>query len=162
MIAQPPPLSPPSSSAATAFGLADARIGMELAAFRTRAGIGCAPGKAPQVTVCHGPDLPLGGGYFARDLDYRFLDGRLVQIRFRSSVDAFSWVTARLKKDDGQPTAIARDELAHSGKRLPHVTMTWKNGRSTIALSDPAPSLIQLGVTITRDAAASRLPPDPS
>ena len=152
MLAQPPALQPPPA-AARPFGLGDARIGMDLAAFRARPGVACGPGRSAGVTVCHGPDLPLGGGYFARDLDYRFVGGTLAQIRFRSSVDAFSWVTARLKTDDGQPTAIVRDSVAHAGERVPHVTMTWRNGRSTIALSDPVQSMIQLGVSITRDGA---------
>jgi hypothetical protein len=153
MLAQPPALQPPTSADTRPFGLGDARIGMDLTAFRTRPGIACRPGQKPAVTVCRGPDLPLGGGYFARELDYRFVGGRLARIRFRSSVDAFSWVTARLKKDDGQPTRIVRDELSHRGRRLPHVTMTWTNGRSTIALSDPVQGMMQLGVSITRDGA---------
>lgn len=165
MLAQPPALQPPPSAAqppGQAFGLADARIGMDLAAFRSRPGIACAPGQKPGVTACRGPDLPLGGGYFARDLDYRFVGGKLVRIRFRSSVDAFSWVTARLKKDDGQPSAITRDTFPHAGRAVPHVAMTWANGRSTIALSDPIQSMIQLGVSITRDGAAAQLAPDRS
>lgn len=135
---------------------------MDLNAFRARPGITCGPGKAETVTLCRGPDLPLGGGYFARDLTYRFLGGRLAQIRFSSSIDAFSWVTARLKKDDGQPSAIRRDTAHVQGVDLPHVLMTWKNGRSTIALSDPVQSISQLDVSITRDTAAGQLPQNAS
>lgn len=167
MLAQPTaPLpaaaSTPARSAAPAaaqpFGLADIRIGMDLASFKSRPKVGCAPGKAQGVTVCSAPDRALGGGYFARDLTYCFVDGRLAQIRFRSSIDAFSWVTAQLKKDDGQPSAIKRDTAVfNSGVRLPHVLMTWKNGRSTITLNDPVQSLTQLSVSITRDTDAARL-----
>jgi hypothetical protein len=161
MLAQTPPPAPPSSPAsiqAQPFGLGETRIGLDLAAFRTRAGIACGPGKAAGVTVCRGPDLPLGGKYFAREPTYRFLNGRLAQIRFHSSIDAFSWVTARLKKDDGQPSAIRRDTVRLQGVELPHVAMTWKNGRSTIALNDPIESISQLDVSITRDDAAAQLP----
>jgi hypothetical protein len=160
MLAQTPPPAPPSPPAAVQaqpFGLGQARIGMDLAAFRARAGIACSAGKALAVTVCRGPDLALGGKYFAREPTYRFLNGRLAQIRFHSSIDAFSWVTARLKKDDGQPSAIRRDTVRLQGVDLPHVLMTWKNGRSTITLNDPVETISQLDVSITRDAAAAQL-----
>jgi hypothetical protein len=160
MLAQPPAPTPPKPAPAAAqpFGLGDIRIGMDLAALKAQPKVSCAPGKTQDVTICGGPDRQLGGGYFARDLTYRFVGGRLAQIRFNSSIDAFSWVTAQLKKDDGQPTAITRDLVAlRSGARLPHVLMTWKNGHSTIALNDPVQSLIQLSVSITRDTAAAQL-----
>ena len=131
---------------------------MDLGAFSARPGIGCGPGKARAVTVCRGPDVALGGKYFAREPTYRFLNGRLAQIRFHSSIDAFSWVTARLKKDDGQPGVIRRDTVRLQGVDLPHVLMTWKNGRSTISLDDPAETISQLDVSITRDTAAAQLP----
>ena len=161
MFAQSPPVAPPSPPAsvqAQPYGLGEARIGMDLAAFRAHPGIVCGPGKAQAVTVCRGPDLPLGGVYSARQPTYRFLNGRLAQIRFHASIDAFSWVTARLKKDDGQPTTIRRDTTHLQGVDLPHVLMTWKNGRSTIALDDPVQSVSQLDVSITRDTALAQLP----
>ena len=163
MLAQPPAVAPsvhpaPSPGAAQPFGLGEERIGMDMTAFASQPKVSCAPGKAADVTVCHGPDRQLGGGYFARDLTYRFVGGRLAQIRFSSSIDAFSWVTAQLKKDDGQPSAIARDiAVLKGGATLPHMLVTWKNGRSTIALSDPVQPPTQLSVSITRDAAAAEL-----
>lgn len=158
MLAAPSlPVSAPPPVAARAFGLGDARIGMDLAAFQARPGVSCGPGRTAAITLCRGPDLVLGAGYAARDLTYRFLGGRLAQIRFRASIDAFSWVTARLKADDGQPSVIKRDIAVFGQYSRPHVLMTWKNGRSTIALSDPVEPA-ELSVSITRDAAAAQLP----
>lgn len=158
MLAQLPPPTPSAAIQAQPFGIGQSRIGMDLSALRARPGIACSPGKAQAVTVCRGPDLPLGGKYFAREPAYRFVGGRLAQITFHSSIDGFSWVTARLKKDNGQPSDIRRDTVRLQGVSLPHVLMTWKNGRSTIALDDPVQSISQLDVTITRDSAVGQLP----
>lgn len=115
----------------------------------------CAPEKAG-VVDCAAPDQPLGGGYFARDLNYRFIDGRLAQIRFRSSIDGFAFVVAKLKHDFGEPADLRRDVAHLYGHAFDHVAFTWRNGRSTIQMSDPV-TPTQLEVKITFDADKSRL-----
>jgi hypothetical protein len=43
-----------------------------------------------------------------------------------------------LKRSFGEPNRIVRDMVKlQDGAVFPHVMMTWRNGRSTIALSDP-------------------------
>jgi hypothetical protein len=105
------------------------------------------------------PDRPLGGGYFARDLTYRFIQGRLAQIRFHSSIDGFAFVVAKLKADFGEPADIRRGDIRLYGQAFAHVAFIWRNGRSTIELSDPA-TPNQLAVSITSDAARTRVEAD--
>ncbi len=114
------------------------------------------PGR-PNLVVCRIADQLLGAAYAARDLTYLFLDGRLAQIRFRTSIDGFAYAVAKLKHDFGEPTSIRRDVIRLSRETAQHVAWDWRNGRSTIELSDPAPPGGQLAVRITLDAAASSL-----
>jgi len=100
--------------------------------------------------------VDLDGGYGARELGYVFVDGRLARISFKTSIDGFAYVTAKLKKASGAPDAIVRDTVGASAR--PHVLMTWRNGRSTIVLSDPLPDFSHLGVNFTLDALSNRLP----
>src|ERR1700761_676964 len=86
----------------------------------------CAPGNAG-VVDCVATDQPLGGGYFARDLHYRFIDGRLAQIRFKSSIDGFAFVVAKLKHDFGAPAGLRRDVVRLYGYAFDHVAFTWRN-----------------------------------
>jgi hypothetical protein len=131
-------------------------IGANLADLRSiRPKASCAPEKN-KIMDCVAPDQPVGGGFFARELTYRFVDGRLAQIQFKSSIDGFAFVVAKLKHDFGAPADIRRDDVRFYGRTFPHVAFTWRNGRSTIQMSDPiSPS--QLDVKITFDADRSRL-----
>ena len=141
----------PGSAPSVKYGFAGMAIGASLAdlhGIRPRAS--CAP-ETNGVIDCVAPDQPIGGGYFARDLTYRFIDGRLAQIRFHSSVDGFAYVVAKLKHDFGPPADIHRDDVRLYGHAFAHVAFTWRNGRSTIQISDPAtPS--QLAVKIAFDS----------
>jgi hypothetical protein len=110
-----------------------------------------------QVCVMGSPDL--GGGYKARDLTFTFLDGRLAAIEFKTSIDGFDDATAALKKRFGEPSSILRNTTKSvDGMALPHVTMIWRNGRSTIRLDDPTPSSMSVSVRLSLDALAGRLP----
>jgi hypothetical protein len=146
-----------STAAAPAhYGFAGVAIGASLADLHNaRPKASCAP-ETKGVVNCAAPDQPLGGGYFARALDYRFIGGRLAQIRFRSSVDGFAFVVAKFKHDFGAPAGELRDDINLYNHQFPHVAFTWRNGRSTIQMSDPA-TPDQLEVTITFDADKSRL-----
>ncbi len=155
------PVTQPAPAPAPRFGFAGMMIGAGMADLRAvRPKAVCAPEK-DGYTDCTAPDQ-LIGGYLARDLTYRFIGGKLVQIRFHSSVDGFAFVVARLKHDFGEPADIRRDEVKlddpeRRGLDLPHVMFTWRNGRSTIRLSDPA-TPGQLAVSMTLNAARI---PDP-
>jgi hypothetical protein len=165
MLAAVPPQSAASAEASkpppARYGFAGAFLGEGIEEWRGRRGasaaLGCA--RAPNTTaivVCRGPDIPLGGGYRARRLSYLFVGDRLAEISFEASIDAFDNVTASLKRAFGDPSLIARDTLKRSG--FPHVAMTWRNGRSTIHLSDPLTDYANLGVRLTLDALARQLP----
>ncbi len=92
--------------------------------------------------------MSLGGSYWARNPTYKFLDGRLVGIAFQTSIDGFDFATATLKRSFGEPKRIVRDTVKlQDGAVFPHVMMTWRNGRSTIALSDP----VMKGMTLSME-----------
>jgi hypothetical protein len=110
------------------------------------------------VTTCSGPLVPLGGGYVARNLTYRFVDGTLARISFRTSIDAFEWVRHRLDTRFGHPASVVRDDIVTESLDFPHVRDTWRNGRSSIVLDDPTRDMATLRVTYTLDALASALP----
>jgi hypothetical protein len=146
----------PVSTAEARYGFAGVAIGATMTDLHNvRPKASCTPEKSG-VVDCIAPDQPLGGGYFARDLSYRFVEGRLAQIRFKSSIDGFAFVVARLRHDFGAPADIRRDNVRLYGLTFPHVAFTWRNGRSTIQMSDPV-TLRQLAVTITIDTQKSRL-----
>jgi hypothetical protein len=145
---------PPPAAAGGAFGFESASLGEAMAPWRAKAPQArCAPATG-RITTCTAPPAPLGGGYLATDLTYQFVDGRLSRIAFRASVDAFSWLRARLDQRFGPPGAVVRDHLVVEQIDLPHVRDTWRNGRSTIVLDDPERDGATLRVTYTLDAAA--------
>jgi hypothetical protein len=131
------------------YGFADAWLAESLADWRAsrpdRARADCRPGGGPRVVVCRGADQPLGATYAARDLTFVFIDDRLAQIRFRTSIDGFDFVTAALKRAAGLPDRIDRDTLGSTG-------------RSTIVLDDPLAGAVNLGVRLTVDALAAEVP----
>jgi len=164
LLQAPPPHAAAAAPAALPtrrYGFADAVLGETLAEWRAsrpvRAKAPCVSAAGdPVVMVCRGVDVELGGGYSARELSYAFVEGRLARISFRTSIDGFAYVTAALKKTSGAPDRIVRDSLGPAGR--PHVSMTWRNGRSTIFLSDPTADAVNLTVRFTLDALAERIP----
>ena len=161
--AQPAAPPPAVQSSPRRYGFGGSELGESLDVWRTaapgRRANGCAgaPGTTG-LTICRGADVPLGGGYFARALTYTFAHGRLVRIAFRSSIDAFTFVTANLKRHFSLPDRVVHDtvKVPNLGARA-HVQMRWRNGRSTIELSDPGDSPVQLRVSLTQDAFAHQM-----
>jgi hypothetical protein len=163
LLAAPPlPVSalaepPPRPYAAPAPALARAQLGRTLDAWRASsagAGAQCDAGAAPGVVTCRLPSAPLGGGYRARTLAYRFQDGRLARITWEASIDALPFATAVLKHDWGEPR-ITRDTIAMAdGSPLQHVSMRWRSGAERASLSDPTRSAGRLQVRLDADAAA--------
>jgi hypothetical protein len=144
------------------YGFAGVEMGASLDALTiARPHARCAPQDRAGVTVCVADAQPLGGGFFAQDLTYRYVKGNLAQISFHTSVDGFAFVMAKLKLDFGQPVDERRDTVLIGRYAFPHVAYIWRNGRSSILVSDPvAPR--QLVVRITLDAAAASLGPSTS
>jgi hypothetical protein len=155
------PAPPPAHIApapADRFGFQSAWLGESMGDWRAHAPPAVTCATQARVTTCSAPPQPLGGGYEARNLTYRFVDGQLARISFRTSVDGFSWVTARLDGRYGRPDSILRDDIQAEALDIPHVQDTWRNGRSTIVLDDPTGDLRTLRVTYSLDALASALP----
>jgi hypothetical protein len=152
------PNLPPPAHAGGAFGFETASLGEALAHWRAQSpSARCAP-PVGRVVVCTAPPTPLGGGYLTQDLTYQFVDGRLSRIAFRASVDAFSWLRARLDQRFGPPGKVVRDDLVVEQIDLPRVRDTWRNGRSTIELDDPERDGATLRVTYALGATAKAPP----
>ena len=149
---------PPEAAPVVRYGFEHAQLGESLATWRATASRDVACQRAGRVTTCSGPLVPLGGGYVARNLTYRFVDGKLARISFRTSVDAFNWVRHRLDTRFGDPARVARNDILADSLDFPHVRDTWRDGRSTIVLDDPTRDMATLKVTYTLDALASALP----
>jgi hypothetical protein len=139
------------------YGFAGGELGMDFAAWRASS-----PAAAAAVCTVQGvrqscalSPIALGGGYKARNLTFTFQQGRLVSIAFVTSMDGFDYATAALKRRFGDPGTILRNTVrTGDGGSLPHVEMIWRNGRSTIELSDPLPSNLSLSVRFSLDGAA--------
>jgi hypothetical protein len=151
-----PPSHPPAP--VVRYGFEQAQLGQTLTAWRAAAPSNAACQTAGRVTTCSGPLVPLGGGYVARNLTYRFVGGELARISFSTSIDAFDWVRHRLDTRFGAPTTVTRSDIVAESLDFPHVRDTWRNGRSTIVLDDPIHDMASLRVTYTLDALASALP----
>jgi hypothetical protein len=137
-------------------------MGMDLQAWRmssmARALATCTP-DTPRAALrtCRVADRPISHGFQARDLTYVFVDDRLARIAFRTSIDGFADTMAFLKTNFGQPAVIKRDETTvDGGISRPHVEIDWRNGRSTIRLSDPVRNAVDLSVQFTLDSEAAR------
>jgi len=93
--------------------------------------------------------MRLDATYRADDVQYRFDRGRLAEIRFRASVDAFSDVMSLLERQYGPPTATVRDEVRTPDGRFARVTQIWRTADDAITLVDPSDALTQLEVSLS-------------
>ena len=80
---------------------------------------------------------------------YLFVKGRLADIRYRASRDAFDRVTARLKAAYGPPRAVVRDEVSTEIGRLERVHMSWSTPAGSAVLTDPADARLDLAVELS-------------
>lgn len=162
MFAASLPPAPVVQAAPVRYGFDGAQLGTDFALWRASSpaarNIPCREGGSNAVQICVVPATDLGGGYVARDLTFTFVDEKLAAIDFRTSIDGFNNATADLKRRFGEPTNIVRDSLKSvDGVVMPHVAMIWRNGRSTIRLSDPIKTSLALSVRLSLDADAARL-----
>ncbi len=91
----------------------------------------------------------LDAAYRADNLQFMFDDGRLFEIQFDVSIDAFNAVMSILKHQYGPPTATNRDQVRSPDSRLARVTQIWRTAGGTIMLVDPSDRLTQLEVSLT-------------
>ena len=90
----------------------------------------------------------LDQAYRASDLRYLFDRGRLSEIRFGASIDAFSDVMVMLRGQYGPPTSIVRDSVLTPDGRLARVTEVWRTVDGDVTLTDPSAEPTKLNVTI--------------
>jgi hypothetical protein len=159
MLATPPAHAAPAPAPIVRYAFNQSQLGETLAVWRESAPPGAACSPAGEVTTCRAPLVPLGGGYVARNLTFRFVNGELARINLHTSIDAFSWVMNRIDTRFGGPTRIVRNDIAADSMEFPHVRDVWSNGRATIVVDDPSQDMATLRVTYTLDSLASALPP---
>jgi hypothetical protein len=149
-----------------------ARLGMSLQAWRALPPAGAAPGAPPScaaqpsariVTCTYASKVgryvlpnavPLDRTYQATDIRYVFDGGRLSEVAFRSSVDAYNDLTAVLDKDYGPPTRTAQDQVRSEIGPLRRVRQAWTTPTAQVLLVDPSADPTKLGVTILLKGAA--------
>lgn len=157
----PPPLPAPAA-AAPAVGFAGALLGEPLSTFRNsspEAARAPCVGGVDATLRCRLPDLALGGPYAARDLTLTFKHKVLTGIEFSTSDSGLDWVTARFRREFGDPAEIVRDRVRLvDGLRFPHVKMSWRVGGDRIQIDDPS----RCGKWLKVRLGAGPLPPPPA
>jgi len=96
----------------------------------------------------------LDGRYQVEGLRYRFADGRLAEIDYTASIDAYNDIEAKLSRKYGRPVATVRDVLNTPAGHFPRVRQTWRTAGGVISLTDPTNDPLRLGVRIASVAAA--------
>jgi hypothetical protein len=90
----------------------------------------------------------LDSRYRLDGLRYRFAGGRLREIDFTASVDAYNDIVAKLTHDYGPPTATVRDVTRTADGRFARVRQTWRAAGGVVTLTDPTANPLRLGVRI--------------
>ncbi len=86
--------------------------------------------------------------YRIEGLRYRFTSGRLGEIDFTASTDAYNDIVARLTRDYGAPTSTLRDVMRTSLGRFQRVRQTWQTADGIVTLTDPTDDPVRLSVRI--------------
>jgi hypothetical protein len=159
MAAPSPPINPDlfGRGPATDLRFGTARIGMSVGQWRAApladgldAGVKavCRSGGA-NTTVCdyetdYGAaaveqSLPINTKYRARSPTFAFVNDRLVDVDFYTSIDAFNAVVTALEDAYGPATTTIRDVTPkYDGLRLPRVRKVWRLQAGLIELTDPS------------------------
>lgn len=103
--------------------------------------------------------FPLTTAYLARRPAYAFVDGRLSQIQFHASINAFSDLDALATARFGAPVRTLRDtvDMGH-GLKVARVRREWRHARQDVWIVDPSERLDQL---LVRYGVAGAAPPLP-
>jgi hypothetical protein len=104
--------------------------------------------------------VPITGGFYARQARYVFRAGRLSEISFTTSPDAFRAMTARIDAQLGQPHETVRDMAHVRGVSFPRVRMHWSGPAGTVTLVDPVgdTTLMKLDYTASEQARVAAPP----
>ncbi|HEX5265113.1 MAG TPA: hypothetical protein VFW13_16400 [Phenylobacterium sp.] len=98
------------------------------------------------VVVPH--SVRLDATFRADGLRFLFDKGRLADVEFRTSVDAYSDITAMITGRFGPPSRTVSDTVKTSAGRELRLRQTWRVGEGTIVLVDPSPNPTELGVDL--------------
>ena len=82
--------------------------------------------------------VPIDGGFYARRTRYVFRDGRLSEIGFMTSPNAFDAVVARIDAQIGPAQQTRRDTVRVFGRTLPRVRMRSSGSAGAVTLVNPA------------------------
>jgi hypothetical protein len=93
----------------------------------------------------------LDARYRIDGLRYRFTSGRLGEVDFTASIDAYNDIVAALTREYGPPTATVRDVVRTAVGRFPRVRQTWRAAGGVVSLTDPTDDPLRLGVRIASD-----------
>lgn len=89
-----------------------------------------------------------GVHYRIDGLRYRFAGGRLREIDFTASIDAYNNIVARLTREYGAPAVTVRDEMRTGAGRFPRVRRIWRASGGVVTLTDPTDDPLRLSVRI--------------
>jgi hypothetical protein len=90
--------------------------------------------------------IQLDQRYRATGVRYLFVGGRLSEIDFSASIDAYNDVMAMLTQEYGPPTLTTRDSSRTSLGRFPSLRQTWRTPAGVVTLVDPAADPVQITV----------------
>lgn len=93
--------------------------------------------------------------YRIEGLRYRFADGRLAEVAYTASIDAYDDITARLTRKYGPPVQTIRDMLKTTAGRFRRVRQTWRTPSGVVRLDDPTADPLRLGVRIESGGAGA-------
>jgi hypothetical protein len=144
----PPPGVGPSAAADCGPGIVAALRESRVAAATPAAGqITCAyDARFGDDVLLH--SAKLDDRYRIDALRYRFTGGRLSEVDFTASVDAYNDIVARLTHDYGAPTATIRGFTRTSAGRFAQVRQTWRADGGVVTLTDPTNNPLRLSVRI--------------
>lgn len=91
----------------------------------------------------------------ARNLRYVFRGGKLTEIRFEVSADAYDDVIAWAKARFGPTSDVVRDSVRTAGGLLPRVRNTWRTAAGDIIVTDPDEGRTTLSVELSNRSMAS-------
>ncbi|MGH6957264.1 MAG: hypothetical protein ACREEW_11435 [Caulobacteraceae bacterium] len=99
--------------------------------------------------------LPLDASYRAQSVRYLFEGGRLTQIEFTASTDAYDDVVKLLTSRYGAPSSTLRDQMRSPLGKLARVRQTWRADGGEVELVDPAAGFGDLAVRYVGAAPAA-------
>lgn len=93
--------------------------------------------------------IVLGPEIQARRLRFTFVKGRLSSIEYRTSVNVYNDLTARLNARYGPTVGVVRDSIKTELGPYPRVRQAWNTPRGRIELTDPVRPVSDMSVRLS-------------